>query len=109
VAPTDPKHIFIVSNDGIKQELAAIKSGDIDATVSQPADAYAQWGLFYAKAAVQGKTFAAGPTDHNSTIISLPNGFEDQLAAPLVTRDGAKVGDIQSVAAGDSSLWGNNG
>jgi simple sugar transport system substrate-binding protein/ribose transport system substrate-binding protein len=109
VPPTDPKHIVIVSNDGIKQELAAIKSGDIDATVSQPADAYASWGLFYAKAAVEGKTFQPGPTDHNSNIISLPNGLEDQLAAPLVTRDGAKVGDIQSVAAGDASLWGNNG
>src|SRR4029453_10923577 len=53
----DPKHIAIVSNNGIKQELDGIMKGDIDATVSQPADAYAQWGLFYAKAAIDGKTF----------------------------------------------------
>jgi len=38
VAPTDPKHIFIVSNDGIPAEFTAIKAGQIDATVSQPAD-----------------------------------------------------------------------
>jgi simple sugar transport system substrate-binding protein/ribose transport system substrate-binding protein len=107
VPPTDPKHVAIVSNDGIKQELDGIKKGDIDATVSQPADAYAEWGLYYAKAAAQGKTFQAGPTDHGSNIISLPNGLEDQLAAPLVTKTAGTFGDFKSVAADDSSLWGN--
>jgi ribose transport system substrate-binding protein len=107
VPPTDPKHIFIVSNDGIKQELDGIKNGQIDATVSQPADAYAEWGLFYAKAAADGKTFQPGPTDHNSTIISLPNGLEDQLAAPLVTKTAGTYGEFKSVAADDPSLWGN--
>lgn len=97
VAPTDPKHIFIVSNDGIPQEFEAIKKGQIDATVSQPADLYAKYALFYAQAALQGKTFQPGPTDHNSTIISIPNGLEDQLPAPLVTKDNVD----------DSSLWGN--
>jgi simple sugar transport system substrate-binding protein/ribose transport system substrate-binding protein len=107
VPPTDPKHVAIVSNDGIKQELDGIKKGDIDATVSQPADAYAQWGLYYAKAAAEGKTFKPGATDHDSTIISLPNGLEDQLAAPLVTKTAATFGEFKSVAADDSSLWGN--
>ncbi len=97
VPPTDPKHIFIVSNDGIPQEFAAIKAGQIDATVSQPADLYAKYALFYAQAALQGKTFQPGPTDHNSNIISIPNGLEDQLPAPLVTSDNVN----------DSSLWGN--
>jgi simple sugar transport system substrate-binding protein/ribose transport system substrate-binding protein len=69
----DPKHIAIVSNDGIKQELDAIQAGEIDATVSQPADAYAEWGLFYAKAAIAGKEFKPGPTDHGSNIIG-PGG-----------------------------------
>ena len=97
VPPTDPKHVFIVSNDGIPQEFAAIKAGQIDATVSQPADLYAKYALFYAQAALQGKTFQPGPTDHNSNIIAIPNGFEDQLPAPLVTKDNVD----------DSSLWGN--
>jgi ABC-type sugar transport system substrate-binding protein len=97
VPPTDPKHIFIVSNDGIPQEFAAIKAGQIDATVSQPADLYAKYALFYAKAALAGQKFSAGPTDHQSTIITIPNGLEDQLPAPLVTKDNVD----------DSSLWGN--
>jgi len=97
VAPSDPKHIFIVSNDGIPQEFAAIKAGQIDATVSQPADLYAKYALFYAKAALAGQKFSAGPTDHQSNIITIPNGLEDQLPAPLVTKDNV----------GDQSLWGN--
>ena len=98
VPPTDPKHIFIISNDGIPAELQAIKAGQIDATVSQPADLYAKYGLFYAQAAAEGKTFSPGPTDHGSTIIALPNGLEDQLPAPLVT-----AADID-----DPTLWGNH-
>jgi simple sugar transport system substrate-binding protein/ribose transport system substrate-binding protein len=97
VPPTDPKHIYIVSNDGIPAEFTAIKAGQIDATVSQPADLYAKYALFYAQAALQGKTFQPGPTDHLSTIITIPNGLEDQLPAPLVTSDNVD----------DQSLWGN--
>ena len=101
-------HITIVSNDGISSELKAIGSGEIDATVSQPADAYAQWALFYAKAATEGKTFAPGKTDHNSTIIKTPAGsLEDQLPAPLVTKDGANVGSLTTVKFDSKDLWGN--
>jgi ribose transport system substrate-binding protein len=93
-----PGHITIVSNDGIPQEFTAIKAGQIDATVSQPADLYAQYALFYAKAALAGKTFKPGPTDHGSTIVSYGDGnLEDQLPAPLVTK--ANVND--------KDLWGN--
>jgi ABC-type sugar transport system substrate-binding protein len=105
----NPKHVFIVSNDGIPQELKDIGGGSIDATVSQPADLYAKYGLYYVKAAIDGKTFKPGPTDHNSTIIQVrPGLMEDQLSAPLVTRDGATFGGIPSVKYTDKSLWGNN-
>nr|BBJ55626.1 hypothetical protein SAVMC3_82550 [Streptomyces avermitilis] len=91
-------HITIVSNDGIPQEFDAIRKGQIDATVSQPADAYAKYGMYYIKAAMQGKTFKPGPTDHDSTIVKLPSGIlEDQLPAPLVTKDNVD----------DAKLWGN--
>jgi simple sugar transport system substrate-binding protein/ribose transport system substrate-binding protein len=101
--------VFIVSNDGIPQELKDIGQGLIDATVSQPADLYAKYGLYYVQAALAGKTFSPGPTDHNSTIIQVrPGLMEDQLAAPLVTRDGASYGGISSVKYTDTSLWGNN-
>jgi ABC-type sugar transport system substrate-binding protein len=91
-------HITIISNDGIPQELDAIRKGEIDATISQPADLYAKYALYYAEAAAAGKTFKPGPTDHGSTIIKLPNGLEDQLPAPLVTKSNVD----------DKSLWGNN-
>ena len=95
----DPKHVYVVSNDGIPQELKDIRDGSLDATVSQPADLFAKYGLLYALAALQGKTFSAGPTDHQSTIILVRDGLlEDELAAPLVTK----------VNVDDKSLWGNN-
>ena len=98
VPSSDPKHVFVVSNDGIPEELKDIRSGLIDATVSQPADLYAKYGLFYAQAALQGKTFKPGPTDHDSTIIQVrPGVLEDQLSAPLVTKDNVD----------DKALWGN--
>ncbi|MDT0444355.1 sugar ABC transporter substrate-binding protein [Streptomyces johnsoniae] len=94
----EEEHITIVSNDGIPQELESIRNGEIDATVSQPADAYAQYGMYYIKAALAGETFEPGPTDHGSTIVELPNGLlEDQLPAPLVTRENVD----------DPELWGN--
>ncbi len=93
-----PGHIAIISNDGIPQEFDAIRQGQIDATISQPADLYAKYALFYAEAAAAGKTFQPGPTDHDSVIIQLPNGLEDQLPAPLVTKDNVD----------DKTLWGNN-
>ncbi|MFI7295959.1 sugar ABC transporter substrate-binding protein, partial [Streptomyces sp. NPDC050121] len=79
-------------------EFDAIRKGQIDATVSQPADLYAKYALYYAKAAAEGKTFKPGATDHESTIIKIPNGLEDQLPAPLVTKDNVD----------DKTLWGNN-
>jgi ABC-type sugar transport system substrate-binding protein len=109
VPPTDPKHVFVVSNDGIPQELKDIAAGQIDATVSQPADLYAKYALSYLKDAIDGKTYQPGPTDHQSTIIQVrPGVLEDQLAAPLVTADGASYGGVASVKSDDKSLWGNN-
>ncbi|CAL9326502.1 MULTISPECIES: sugar ABC transporter substrate-binding protein [Streptomyces] len=91
-------HITIISNDGIPQEFDAIRKGRIDATVSQPADLYAKYALYYAQAAAEGKTFKPGKTDHDSTIVKIPGGLEDQLPAPLVTKDNVD----------DKTLWGNN-
>lgn len=109
VDPKDKKHVFVVSNDGIPEELKSIAAGKIDATVSQPADLYAKYALFYLKAAIDGKTFKPGKTDHDSTIIKVRDGvLEDQLSAPLVTSDGGTYGGVPSVKSDDKSLWGNN-
>ncbi|GGR76606.1 ABC transporter substrate-binding protein [Streptomyces humidus] len=109
VDPKDEKHVFVVSNDGIPQELKSIAEGKIDATVSQPADLYAKYALYYLKAAIDGKTFKPGKTDHDSTIIQVRDGvLEDQLSAPLVTADGGTYGGVPSLKSDDKSLWGNN-
>ncbi|MET8980049.1 sugar ABC transporter substrate-binding protein [Streptomyces sp. NPDC004539] len=109
VGPQDPKHVFVVSNDGIPEELKSIAAGKIDATVSQPADLYAKYALYYLKAAIDGKTFKPGRTDHDSTIVQVRDGLlEDQLSAPLVTADGGTYGGVPSLKSDDTSLWGNN-
>ncbi|WP_411120172.1 sugar ABC transporter substrate-binding protein [Streptomyces sp. 058-1L] len=109
VPPTDKKHVFVVSNDGIPQELKSIAEGKIDATVSQPADLYAKYALHYLKEAMAGKTFKPGRTDHGSNIIQVREGLlEDQLPAPLVTADGGTYGGVPSLKSNDTSLWGNN-
>ncbi|MFD4768086.1 sugar ABC transporter substrate-binding protein [Streptomyces niveus] len=95
--PGEKGHITIISNDGIPEELDAIRAGKIDATISQPADLYAKYALYYAKEALAGKTPKVGPTDHDSNIIKIPGGFEDQLPAPLVTKDNVD----------DKALWAN--
>jgi ribose transport system substrate-binding protein len=94
----DPKHIVLVSNDGIPQELEAIRDGELDATVSQPADDYAKYGMYWLKKAMAGETFEEGPTDHDSTVVETrPGILEDQLPAPVVTAENVD----------DKALWGN--
>ena len=106
--PKDKKHVFVVSNDGIPRELEHISKGNIDATVSQPVDLYAKYALYYLKAAIGGKTFRPGKTDHESTIVRVRDGLlEDQLSAPLVTVDGGVYGGVPSLRSTDPSLWGN--
>jgi ribose transport system substrate-binding protein len=95
----DPKHIVLVSNDGIPQELDAIRKGELDATVSQPADDYAKYGMYWLKKAMAGETFKEGPTDHGSTVVeTMPGILEDQLPAPVVTKENVD----------DDALWGNS-
>ncbi|WP_426592419.1 sugar ABC transporter substrate-binding protein [Cellulomonas sp. McL0617] len=99
-------HIVIVSNDGVPAEFQAIKDGTMDATVSQPADLYAQYGLQYVKDAIDGKKYTPGDDGHGGKIVQVsPEILEDQIPAPLVTVDGKFP---ESVAVDDTTLWGNN-
>jgi ribose transport system substrate-binding protein len=93
-----PSHIVLIGNDGVPHEHAQIRAGMLDATISQPANSYAQYAVYYAQQALEGKTYSAGQTtDHNSTIVSLDGNLEDALPAPVV--------DITNV--NDPNLWGN--
>jgi len=93
-----PSHIVMIGNDGVPHEHALIRANQLDATISQPANAYAQYAIFYARAALEGKTYKAGQTtDHNSTIVSLQGNLEDALPAPVVDKSNVN----------DPNLWGN--
>ncbi len=91
-------HIVLIGNDGTPHEHALIRSSQLDASISQPANSYAQYAIFYARAALEGKTYSVGQsTDHNSTIVNLLGNLEDALPAPVV--DNTNVND--------PNLWGN--
>lgn len=90
--------IFLAAIDGSPYELEKIRSGDLDATVSQPLNLYAQWGIEYLRRAIKGDTFAIGPTAHGSEIVKNSAGnLEDLVPAPIVTRQNVD----------DPTLWGN--
>ncbi len=85
-------HIVLVGNDGVPHEHALIRASQLDATISQPANSYAQQAL-------QGKTYSAGQTtDHDSTIVNLQGNLEDALPAPVVDKTNVN----------DPNLWGNS-
>jgi ribose transport system substrate-binding protein len=94
----DPRKIFLVSIDGSPYELGRIRSGELDATVSQPLNLYAELGVEYLKRAVKGEAFSEGATSHGSRIVKNSSGnLEDLLPAPLVTRNNVD----------EPTLWGN--
>jgi ribose transport system substrate-binding protein len=92
-------HIVLIGNDGVPHEHALIRANMLDGTISQPANSYAQYAIFYARAALEGKTYSAGQsTDHNSTIVNLQGNLEDALPAPVVDKNNVN----------DPNLWGNS-
>ena len=91
-------HIVVVGNDGTPHEHALIRADQLDASISQPANSYAQYAIFYARAALEGKTYSAGQSsDHNSMFVSLDGNLEDALPAPVVSLNNVN----------DPNLWGN--
>jgi ribose transport system substrate-binding protein len=93
-----PNHIVLFSNDGTPQEHGWIRQGQEDATISQPANLYASFAVFYTKQAVAGAKYHAGmTTDHGSKIINLLGNLEDAIVAPVVSKSNVN----------DPALWGN--
>src|SRR5581483_2960622 len=85
-------HVVLFSDDGTPQEHGWIRTGQEDATISQPATLYAQFAVFYAKQAVGGVKYHAGTkTDHGSQIVNLLGNLEDAIVAPVVSK--ANVND----------------
>jgi len=94
----DPKHIYLVTIDGTPFALQKIREGLVDTVISQPLDLYVKYGLYYLRGAVDGKTFATGPTDHDSRIEIFNGNPMDLLPAPIVTKENVD----------DAKLWGNS-
>ena len=94
-----PGHIPLYGIDGGNVALDAIRAGTMDGTVSQPALDYAQYSVKALVAAAAGTKVKAGPTDHNSTIISCCGGqsYWDQVPGDFVTKQNVN----------DSKLWAN--
>ena len=91
-------HIVLFSDDGTPQEHGWIRAGEEDGTISQPANLYAQYAVYYAKQALAGAKYQAGmPTNHGSKIVNLLGNLEDAIVAPVVSK--ANVND--------PGLWGN--
>jgi ABC-type sugar transport system substrate-binding protein len=93
----EPGHIYDISIDASPQALDLVRSGGLDAAISQPLDAYAIYGVKYLQGALAGKTLALGRTDHGSEVVDFNGNKMDLLPATLVTK--ANVDD--------PALWGN--
>jgi len=93
-----PKHIYLATIDGTPFALQKVREELVDTAISQPLDLYVKYGLYYLQAAVDGKTFAVGPTDHDSRIEMFQGNPMDLLPAPIVTKSNVD----------DPLLWGNN-
>lgn len=93
----EPGHIFLVSIDGTPLAMQRIRDDLLDAAISQPLDLYVKWGLYYLQNAVLGKSFAVGPTDHDSRIEMFNGNPMDMLPAPTVTKSNVD----------DPALWAN--
>ena len=92
-----PGHIYTAAIDGTPAGLAAVRSGLLDVDVSQPLNLYAQYAVYYVKAAMAGKTFSPGSDGHGGTIVKFGNSEMDLLPPTPVT----------AANASDKALWGN--
>ena len=90
-------HIYNISIDASPQALELIRSGDLDAGISQPLDFYAKYGVQYLQDALAGKELALGKTDHGSEVVVFNGNKMDLLPAVLVTKENVD----------DQALWGN--
>ena len=85
--------------------MKAIGEGQIDATVSQPADLYAKYALFYIKAAIAGQKFARQDRprldDRRSRGRACWRTSFPRRSSPRT----ARIRD--SLKATDPQLWGN--
>jgi ribose transport system substrate-binding protein len=88
----------LVETGGVPAELGLIRQGTLAAVASQPVNEYAEYGLQYAKDAVEHKDPpAVGSKTHAASIVNLNGSPEALLPSTFVTK-----ANVNSKA-----LWGN--
>ena len=93
-----PNHIVLFTTTGRRRSTAGSGPGEEDATISQPANLYAKFAVFYAKQAVAGTNYRAGmKTDHGSKIVN----------APRQPRGRDRGAGRDKTNVNDPTLWGN--
>jgi ribose transport system substrate-binding protein len=92
-------HIYMVSVDGTSQGLDLIRSGEIDAEISQPINEFAILGAQYLAAAMKDSAWKLplGKTDHDSEVVDFKGVRADLLPAKIVTKENVD----------DKANWGN--
>ncbi len=89
-------HIYFSGIDGGPEIMDAIRKGFADASVVQPLPEYSKWTAYYIRAALEGRTFEPGPTDHGSMIIEENGVLTDVLPALLATPENVESDAIWS-------------
>ncbi|HLF42609.1 MAG TPA: sugar ABC transporter substrate-binding protein [Acidimicrobiia bacterium] len=90
-------HIYNISIDATRSALDLVRDNTMDAAISQPIDLYASLGVQYLLGAINGETFGAGPTDHDTEIVDYNGNLMDLVSSVLVKADNVD----------DPGLWAN--
>jgi ribose transport system substrate-binding protein len=87
-------HIYTISIDATPLGLQEIKTGVMDAEISQPLDLYVKYGLQYLDQALGGKAIKVGKTDHGTRIVMFNGNPMDLVPATLVTKSNLSAGNL---------------
>jgi ribose transport system substrate-binding protein len=90
-------HVPFVTVDGTPEELDAVRSGYLTASISQPVTDIAKYGVSYLTRALAGEKISAGPTDHGTKLVVIDGTLRDLLPPIAVTQ-----ANVES-----PSLWAN--
>lgn len=101
-------HVWAVAHEGSPAQLREVRSGLLDAAVSEPIAVAAEWSLAYLKSAIAHRPVDEGVTEHESVVREVGGGMvEDILRPTVVTKTGEKVGELATTAVDEPTLWGN--
>lgn len=90
-------HVPFAIVDGTPEELDAVRSGTLTASIEQPLSDMAAAGVYWLRRAIAGEPIEEGPTDHGTEVVMIDGTLRDLLDPVVVTRDNVD----------DPERWGN--